>query len=72
MTRELTAAIAALDAYGAVPDRARTQEELGAWLRSAGREDEAAPLLDAARATYAELGAWAWLAHLDPSTLIER
>ncbi len=72
VTRELTEAIAALDAYGAVPDRARTQEELGAWLRSVGREDEAAPLLEAARATYAELGAWAWLAHLEPATLVER
>ncbi|MEO6822335.1 MAG: adenylate/guanylate cyclase domain-containing protein [Candidatus Nanopelagicales bacterium] len=71
-TRHLTDAIAALDAYGAVPDRARTQEELGTWLRSVGREDEAVPLLEAARETYAELGAWAWLKHLDPSALTGR
>lgn len=62
---EVRQGIAGLEAYGAVPDRARAQEELGCWLVEHGRAPDAAPLLEAARATYAELGAPAWLARVD-------
>lgn len=61
----LRAAVGALEEYGAVPDRARTQQALGAWLAAQGRSHEAGPLLAAARATYEALGAAAWLAELD-------
>jgi hypothetical protein len=54
--RDLREAIDALEAYGAVPDRARAQLVLGRWLADSGRPAEAAPLLAAARATFAELG----------------
>ena len=67
---ELRAEIAALDAYGAVPARARAEEELAYWLIAQQRRDEAEPLLAHARATYAEIGATAWLAALDARTTI--
>ncbi|MCW2706319.1 MAG: hypothetical protein JWM22_161 [Frankiales bacterium] len=41
-----------------------TRMELGSWLRSRGRESEAAPLLDRARAAFEELGATAYLREL--------
>jgi tetratricopeptide (TPR) repeat protein len=44
--RDLREAIAALEAYGAVPHRARAQRELGRFLASRGRDDEG--LLDEA------------------------
>jgi hypothetical protein len=44
--RDLREAIAALEAYGAVPHRARAQQELGRFLASRGRDDEG--LLDEA------------------------
>jgi hypothetical protein len=62
---DFRAGIAALDAYGAVPDRARGQESLGRWLVSQGRASDAEPLIEQARATYAELGAFGWLARVD-------
>jgi class 3 adenylate cyclase len=65
---DLRAGIDMLGAYGAVPDRALAQEDLGRWLVDQGRSGEAAELLDAARATYAELGATAWLARLERPT----
>ncbi len=57
--------IAGLETYGAIPDRARAQEELGRLLVQHGRAGDAAPLFEAARTTYAELGATAWLERLD-------
>ncbi len=57
--------IAGLETYGAIPDRALAQEELGRLLVVQGRALDAAPLLEAARTTYAELGATAWLERLD-------
>ncbi len=57
--------IAGLETYGAVPDRALAQEELARWLVGQGRALDAAPLLEAARATYADLGATAWLERID-------
>jgi tetratricopeptide (TPR) repeat protein len=58
-------AIARLDAVGARPDRARAQAALGVWLWRSGRTAEAARQLDAARATFTELGAAVWLRDLD-------
>jgi class 3 adenylate cyclase/tetratricopeptide (TPR) repeat protein len=62
---ELRAGIDALGAFGAVGSRAQAQEELGRWLLTRGRDDEAAALLDTARATYADIGATGWLDRLD-------
>jgi hypothetical protein len=53
---DLTEAIALLDAYGAVPDRVRAQEELGRWLCRSGREDEGSALLTESAKFRAELG----------------
>ncbi|HEX7195922.1 MAG TPA: hypothetical protein VF364_03705, partial [Candidatus Limnocylindria bacterium] len=58
---DLRAGIDALAAYGAVGEVARAQEELARWLVDQGRLDDAAPLLVAARTTYAEIGATGWL-----------
>jgi tetratricopeptide (TPR) repeat protein len=44
---------------------AKTRADLGVCLSAQGRAEEARPLLAAARATYVELGATAWLAALD-------
>jgi len=65
---DLRAGIEMLGEYGAVPDRALAQEDLGRWLLGQGRSTEAAELLDAARQTYAELGATAWLARVSSAT----
>jgi class 3 adenylate cyclase/tetratricopeptide (TPR) repeat protein len=61
----LREAIAEYEEWGAVPYRARTQAELGAWLVREGRGPEAASLLDSARATFVELGATSWLESLE-------
>jgi len=63
--RDLLDGIAALDAFGAAPSRARGQATLGIWLTQRGRPAEASPHLAAARATYTELRAAAWLDELD-------
>ena len=62
---ELRAGIDALRTFGATGFQAQAEEELGRWLVTQGRTDEAAPLLDAARTTFAEIGATGWLAKLD-------
>ena len=62
---DLRAGIEALGAFGAVGERARAQEELARWLVEQNRADDAAPLVVAARETYAEIGADGWLARLD-------
>ena len=62
---DLRDGIAALDTFGAVGERARAQEELGRWLVGQDRGLDAEPLLAAARATYAEVGATGWLGQLD-------
>ncbi len=64
---DLRAGIQALDRFGAAPDRARAQATLGLWLLQQGRTAEATPLLHAARATFGELRAAAWLHELDAS-----
>jgi hypothetical protein len=43
--------------WGASPERARSQCDLGLWLRAEGRVEEADQLLADARRTYEELGA---------------
>ena len=62
---DLREGIAELDSRGVVVWRAMAQEDLGRWLLQRGCVAEAAAELDAARATYSELGASAWLARLD-------
>ena len=62
---ELRAGIAALAAFGAVGFRGQAQEELARWLVGQHQSDEAAPLIEAARTTYVEIGARGWLARLD-------
>lgn len=54
--RDLREAIPALEAYGAVPDRARAQLVLGRWLAGRGGVAEATELLVAARSTFGEVG----------------
>jgi hypothetical protein len=63
--RDLRDAIDALGAFGAVPFRARAHATLGIWLTRQGRAAEAAPLLTAARETFTELRATAWLRDLE-------
>ena len=63
--RDLLDGIAALDAFGAIPDRARAQAALGVWLTRQGRPSEATPYLALARATLTELRATTWLRELD-------
>ncbi|MDT4946138.1 MAG: hypothetical protein QOH14_2871 [Pseudonocardiales bacterium] len=62
--RDLLDGIAALAAFGAVPDQARTQATLGTWLTRQGRSADATAHLAAARATFTELRATAWLREL--------
>ena len=62
---EMRAGIAALDDFGAHGYRAQAQEELARWLVDQHRPDDAQPFIDAARATYTDIGATGWLARLD-------
>jgi hypothetical protein len=62
---DLVSGIAALARVGAVADRARGQGTLGVWLTRRGRLTEAAPHLAAARETFTNLRATAWLRELD-------
>ena len=62
---DLHDAIAKLGALGLVPDRARAQATLGRWLSGQGRHAEAQPHLAAARQTFTDLRANAWLRELD-------
>jgi tetratricopeptide (TPR) repeat protein len=62
---DLLAGIDALQAFGAVPHRGRAQATLGLWLTRHGRSAEAAPHLTAARETFTDLRAAAWLRDLD-------
>jgi tetratricopeptide (TPR) repeat protein len=63
--QDLLDGITLLDSFGAVPDRARAQAALGVWLTRHGRAADAAPHLTAARETFTELRATAWLRELD-------
>jgi class 3 adenylate cyclase/tetratricopeptide (TPR) repeat protein len=63
--KDLRDGIAALDEFGAAPDRARAQATLGLWLTQQGRSADATPHLAAARATFTDLRATAWLRDLD-------
>ena len=63
---------AAMDRYQRVGSRlleTRCAADLGAWLSRKGRMDEATPLLEQARAVFEEIGASAWLAQLDESSV---
>ena len=57
--------VEALAGFGAVGFHAQAQEELGRWLVTQDRVDEARSLLTTARATYAKIGATGWLTRLD-------
>ena len=61
----LLAAVDALNAYGAIPLRAQTQEALGRWLLGRGRTTEAEVQLTSALETYASLGASAWQSEIE-------
>jgi hypothetical protein len=61
----LRSAVDGFAAWGSPHYRARATGELGLWLREQGRADEAAPLLDAARATLTQMGAWDWLSRIE-------
>ena len=63
--RALREAIDDFDRWGSAQYRARTQADLGRWLVAQDRAPAAEPLLAAARSTYAEMGATAWLAALE-------
>ncbi|HTL23731.1 MAG TPA: adenylate/guanylate cyclase domain-containing protein [Mycobacteriales bacterium] len=62
---QLRAGIDALDAFGARGYAAQAREELGHWLVEQRRPAEAEPLIEAARAAYAGMGASGWLARLE-------
>jgi hypothetical protein len=62
---ELRAGTDELDRCGVVVWRAHAQEDLGRLLLAQGRADEAAPFIEAARETYAALGASSWLARVE-------
>jgi class 3 adenylate cyclase len=62
---EMRAGVEALAAYGATGSHAQAQEELGRFLAAQGRDDEAGPLLAAARTTYTQIGATGWLDRLE-------
>jgi hypothetical protein len=62
--KDLLDGIAGLDSLSLVPDRARAQAALGRWLAGQGRHAEAEPHLAAARQTFVELRANAWLRDL--------
>ncbi|HKC29095.1 MAG TPA: adenylate/guanylate cyclase domain-containing protein [Jatrophihabitans sp.] len=68
--RDLLEGIALLDAFGAVPDRGRAQAALGIWLAQHGRSEAAVAHLAAARDTFAELRAAAWLRDLDAAVTL--
>jgi class 3 adenylate cyclase/tetratricopeptide (TPR) repeat protein len=61
----LEAGIAELAEAGSLVWEAHAHEDLGLWHLSKGREAEAGPLINVARATYERLGAQRWLASLD-------
>jgi hypothetical protein len=61
---DLAAGVAAFEAYGSPPELARARATYGRWLHGQNRPTEAEPLLVAARDTFAELGATAWLTQL--------
>ena len=62
---DLRAGVAALADFGALGWSARAEEDLARWLASQGRAFDAAPHLEHARATYAQIGATGWLRRLD-------
>ena len=69
----LRAGVAALDAFGARPDAARTRHALAEWLIAQRRADEADDLLASARAVYEEIGADAIICrHAQPDEDVAR
>jgi hypothetical protein len=65
-------AIERLDAWGATVPATRARATLGAWLTTHGRLDEGRELVEPARATYTELGAFRWLDELETASLPTR
>jgi hypothetical protein len=68
--RDLLDAIAALDNLKLVPDGAQTRAVLGRWLTGQGRHAEAQLHLVAARDTFTDLRATAWLRELEGASAL--
>ncbi|MFL6183097.1 MAG: adenylate/guanylate cyclase domain-containing protein [Actinomycetes bacterium] len=62
---DFRAGVTALSDFGAVGFSAKAEEDLGRWLWSQGRPDEAIAALAHAADVYREIGASGWLADLD-------
>ena len=65
----LRAAIDVYQRWGSNVRVARTRADLAAALVAQGRHEEAAPLLEQARATFEQLGATTWLQQLEERLL---
>jgi class 3 adenylate cyclase/tetratricopeptide (TPR) repeat protein len=65
-------AVDLFEQWGASPERARTECDLGLWLRGQSSVEQAEQLLDHARATYEELGAVGRLQALAAQRAISR
>ena len=65
VARHYEAAVAGYDEWGSPVYAARATAAYAAWLRGRGRDEEAAPLVEAARSSYTALGAVSWLAELE-------
>jgi hypothetical protein len=65
---DLRAAVDAFAKFGSLGWQARAEADLGRWLTTQGRLDEAAAALAHAAQTYEEIGALGWLAELQHSS----
>lgn len=68
----LRTAIEVYERWGSTVRVARTRGELASALVAQGRHEEAAPLLEQARATFEQLGAATWLQQLEQRLLTAR
>jgi hypothetical protein len=62
---QLRLAVDHYDRWGSRVFGARAAADLGIWLVTQGRSDEGEPLLEAARSTFSDVGAAAWVAELE-------
>ncbi len=66
----LRLAIERFTSWGSRQYRAKTEAELGHWLRGLGRDEEAAVLIAGARDVLTALGAQAWLAQIEGQPVV--